>query len=64
MDLKDILTFLDGKKAYLLAIVSAINSFMVASNVYTADLGSLIQTIASILASGAKYQSDVLGIGK
>jgi len=64
MTLKDILTFLDGKKAYLLAIVSAINAFLVASNVYTADLGALIQTIASILASGAKYQSDVLGIGK
>ena len=50
--MNEVILFLDGKKTYILAIVSAINSFLVASGVYTADLGALIQTILSILAGG------------
>ena len=49
-----IILFLDGKKTYILAIVSAINSFLVASAVYNASLGALIQTILSIIAGGAE----------
>lgn len=62
--MEKVLLFLDGKKTYVLAIVSAVNSFLVASGVYTAELGVLIQTIASILAGGAKYQTDVIGARK
>lgn len=56
--MNDFLIWLDGKKAYLLAIFSAINSFLVASNLYDANVGVLIQTILSIIAGGAKLHTD------
>jgi hypothetical protein len=56
--MENILTFLDGKKAILLGICSAILSYLVASSLISADLGALIQTILSILAGGAVYASN------
>lgn len=59
-----ILEFLDGKKAPILAVSSAIISYLVAGKVIEASLGALFQTIISILGGGAVYASNRLGVGK
>lgn len=60
--MEKLLTFIDGYKTYILAIASAVISYLVASGIITADLGSLLQTIVSILAGGAVIASNkVLG---
>jgi len=59
-----ILTWLDGKKSTILAIVSAIISYAVAASYLKADLGALLQTVVSILAGGAIVATNKLGIGK
>ena len=48
-----LLAFLDGKKAAILAITSAINAYAVATGLYDANLGALVGTILSILTGGA-----------
>lgn len=56
------LTWLDGKKMVIVAIGSAILSYCVSTNLITADLGSLLQSILSILAGGALIATNnVLG---
>lgn len=62
--MEKILTYLAGKKTYLLAIISAVNAYLVAAQAYTPELGALVQTIISIVAGGAKYQTDIMGIKK
>jgi hypothetical protein len=58
--MEKLLTFLDGKKSVILAIIAAILSYMVASNVISASLGALFQTIISLLAGGAVYATNDL----
>lgn len=62
--LHSILTFLDGKKSTLMAILAAVFSYAVATDLITPDLGALLQTILSILAGGAVFATNKLGIGK
>lgn len=62
--LTQVLTWLDGKKSTILAICAAILSYLVASQLITANLGALLQTILSILTGGAVVASNKLGIGK
>lgn len=58
----NILEWLDGKKAIILGIASAVLSYAVASQLITAELGALLQTIISILAGGAVIASNrILG---
>jgi hypothetical protein len=61
--MEKILTLLDGKKAIILAICSAILSYLVASGTIKADLGALIQTVLSILAGGAAAYTPI-ALGK
>lgn len=62
--MREILYYLAGKKTYILAIASAVNAYVVAVGIITPELGALWQTIMSILAGGAKYQTEVMGIKK
>lgn len=62
--MQSILVWLDGKKAYILAISAAINSYLVAAGIYEASLGALLQTILSILGGGAMVATTKLGIKK
>lgn len=62
--MREILYYLAGKKTYILAIASAVNAYVVAVGIITPELGALIQTIVSIVAGGAKYQTEVMGIKK
>ena len=59
----NILQWLDGKKTHFLAIFSAVNALLVASNVYGAEIGAIIQGLLSVLFSGAKVVGNKLGIG-
>jgi hypothetical protein len=64
MTLKEILEFLNGKKTYLALTASAFNVYFLAVGVFSPELGVLVQSLTTIFFGGAKYQSDVLGIGK
>ena len=57
----DALQALQGKKAYILAIFTAINSYAVAAGIYDANVGALINTILSILAGGAVVATNKMG---
>jgi hypothetical protein len=60
--LNDILTFLDGKKAIIFGIASAVLSYLVAGSIIDKELGALIQTILTLLSGGAVYATNqVLG---
>lgn len=60
-----LLTWLDGKKALIVSILSLINSYLVAVNLYDAALGTLVQSILSLLAGGAVVATkDMLGSNK
>lgn len=63
--LEQLLLWLDGKKSTILAICGAVNSYLVAGKLITAELGALVQTILSILAGGAVYATkDMLGANR
>lgn len=51
--LEQLLWWLNGKKAVLLAVASAINSYAVSTSIIAPELGSLIQTLLSIVFGGA-----------
>lgn len=55
------LGYLQGKKAVIMAILTAINAYAVAVNLYDAQLGALIATILSILAGGAVLATTKMG---
>lgn len=48
-----IVAFLEGKKALILSIAGLIISFLVTDGVLRASLGTLLQSILSLLGTGA-----------
>jgi len=60
----DFLTWLDGKKTFFLSVSSALNSVLLAFQVYDVDAGLKIQMLLSVLFGGAKAASDKMGVGK
>lgn len=56
------LLWLNGKKAVLLSIASAVLSYAVATGLVDAQLAALLQTVLSVLAGGAVFATkDMLG---
>ena len=60
--LEQILQFLDGRKAILLAVVGLVIGYLTATNVLDAQLGALILSVLNVLAGGAVVATNkVLG---
>jgi hypothetical protein len=59
--LKSVLFWLDGKKSTILAICALVLSYLVSMGVITADLGTLLQAILSVITGGAVYGTSKFG---
>ncbi len=69
--LHKIVSFLEGKKSVILSISGLVISFLVTEGTIQASVGTLLQSILSVLATGAvavgstqSYQNSQLGKGK
>ncbi len=63
--LEQILNWLDGKKAVILSISALILSYLVTAGILEPSLGTLLQSILSILGGGAVYAtSDLKGANR
>lgn len=60
-----LLDLLNGKKAVILSISALLLSYLVTAGVLEPSLGTLLQSILSILGGGAVYATkDMLGANK
>lgn len=61
--LVSLLNYLDGKKAVILSISALVLSYLVTAGVLEPSLGTLLQSILSILGGGAVYATKDMSLG-
>ena len=59
-----LLNFLEGKKTILVGVSGAVVSYLVTAGVIDASLGSLIQTVLTLVFGGAAVVGARLGVGR
>ena len=62
--MRKLLTFLQGKKTTIFSILALTNTFFSAMNLYSQEVCAYIQGVLTIVAGGAVYQTNQLGIKK
>ena len=55
------ISWLRGKKTIISGVLSAVNAYLTAANVYDAQLGALIQTLLTLFFGAAAIQTSRLG---
>lgn len=56
--MRDILIWLDGKKAIIGGALNAVNTYLITAGVYSPELGALIASLILILTGVGIYQTD------
>lgn len=60
----EFLTWLDGKKTVIFACLFVVNTYLMATNTISQDLGAAIASILGILSGGTVYATNkTLGSG-
>lgn len=63
--MQQVLSWLDGRKAIIYGILSLVFSFLVTVHKMSPELGTLLQSIITLLGGGAhKATEDMLGANK